>query len=85
MEGVFQVKTGHRMYPKTFIENSLKGMPGEVHIVLEGVNGHTGERLIAIGYRYSSKTTCCLGNLGVRYMDHPYVISWYFADSNSVD
>jgi len=108
MEGIFQVKTGHRMYPKAFIEDSLKGMPGGVHIVLEGVNGPTGERLIAIGYRYSSKTTCCFvmttgagttrpglpyemkypteqGNVGVRYVDRPDVISRYFADSNCVD
>ena len=107
-EGVFQVKTGHRGYPKAFIEDAMKGMPGGVWLVLEGTNRHTEEKLIAIGYRYSTKKTLCFimtpgagstrrgtpyemkfptdhGNVGVRHVDRPDVISKYFKDSNCVD
>ena len=56
VECVLQVKTGHSLYPKKFIEDALKDAPGGVHMVLRGrhPNGHT---LYAIGYCYSSKKT----------------------------
>ena len=60
MEGVFQVKTGHKNYPKRFIEDALKVMPGGVWIVMEGTNANTNEKLVAIGYRYSTKKTTLL-------------------------
>ena len=56
MEGVFQVKGGHSLYPKKFIEHVLEGSPGGVHIVLRGKHP-SGVTLVAIGYRYSSKKT----------------------------
>ena len=56
IEAVLQVKTGHSLYPKKFIEERLKGCPGGIHIVLKGRHP-TGPILIAIGYRYSSKKT----------------------------
>jgi len=31
-------------------------MPGGVHIVLEGINAYTEEKLYAVGYHYSKKT-----------------------------
>ena len=54
IECVLQVKTGHSLYPKAFVEQALKESPGGVHIVLRArhANGHS---LYAIGYRYSSK------------------------------
>ena len=55
IEGVLQVKTGHSLYPKEFITETLKGMPGGIHVVLKG--NHDGIDLVAIGYRYSSKKT----------------------------
>jgi len=107
-EGVFQIKTGHRGYPKAFIEDAMKGMPGGVWLVMEGINKRTDEKLIAVGYRYSTKKTLCFvmtpgagstrkgapyemkfptdhGNVGVRHVDRPDVISKYFKDSNCVD
>ena len=51
-----QVKTGHSLYPKNFIEDVLDGSPGGVHIVLKGQHPN-GKILVAIGYRYSSKKT----------------------------
>ena len=42
-EGVFQIKTGHRSYPKVFIEDAMKGMPGGVWLVMEGINKRTDE------------------------------------------
>ena len=52
--GVFQVKTAHSLYPKKIIETTLSCMPGGVHIILEGTHPN-GQRLIALGYRYSTK------------------------------
>jgi hypothetical protein len=54
--GVFQVKTAHALFPKKIIESTLSGMPGGVHIVLEGTHPN-GQHLIALGYRYSTKKT----------------------------
>ena len=53
---MFQVKTNSSLYPKKFIEETLEGMPGGVHIVLEGIHGE-GQKVIAVGYRYSVKKT----------------------------
>jgi hypothetical protein len=57
MESIFQVKTAHKDYPKKFIDEKMKNMPGGVHLVLEGAHYTTEEKLIAIGYRYNSKKT----------------------------
>ncbi len=57
VESVFQIKTGHKLYPKKFIEETMEGMPGGVHLILEGTHQHTEERLIAVGYRYSTRKT----------------------------
>ncbi len=57
IESIFQVKTAHKDYPKKFIDEKLKNMPGGVHLVLEGIHEITEEKLIAIGYRYNSKKT----------------------------
>jgi len=54
-EAVLQVKTGHGLFPKKFIEETLKEAPGGVWTVLESI--HDGIPLIAIGYRYSMRTT----------------------------
>ena len=56
IECILQIKTGHSLYPKEFVQNALKDTPGGVHVVLKGrhPNGHT---LYAIGYRYLSKKT----------------------------
>jgi hypothetical protein len=35
------VKAGHGGYLKAFIEISMEGMPGGVHIVLENIHRHT--------------------------------------------
>jgi hypothetical protein len=34
--GVFQLKQYHASFPKYFIEEALKEIPGGVHILLEG-------------------------------------------------
>ena len=56
IECILQVKTGHSLFPKAFIENALKDAPGGVHIVLRGQHPN-GKTLFAIGYRYSGKKT----------------------------
>ena len=56
IEAVLQIKTGHSLFPKKFIGDSLAGCPGGDHIVLKGTHP-SGSRLVAVGYRYSSKKT----------------------------
>ena len=85
----------------------LKDAPGGTHIVLKG-KGPRGTGLVAIGYRYSSKTTLHFiatenagssrkgnpyemkftdswGNVCVRLVDRPEIISDFFEDSNVID
>lgn len=56
IQSILQIKTGHSLYPKDFIDEVLCNCPGGVHVVLEGIHPD-GMKLIAIGYRYSSKKT----------------------------
>ena len=55
-EAVLQVKQNTGFYPKAFIEEHLKNAPGGVKIVLSALAPNE-QRLIAVGYRYSSKKT----------------------------
>ena len=55
-QAVLQVKTNSGLYPKAFIEEQLKNAPGGVKIVLSGTAPNE-QKLIAVGYRYSSKRT----------------------------
>jgi hypothetical protein len=103
---ILQVKTGHGLFPKSFIEETLKDAPGGVWIVLEAT--HDGVPLLAIGYRYSTRTTLCFvatkdagsttkgnpyemkytddwGNVNVRFVDRPEIISKFFERSNMID
>lgn len=52
MHCILQVKTSHRLFPKSYIEDALANSPGGVHIVLKGRHPN-GKTLIAMGYRYS--------------------------------
>jgi hypothetical protein len=54
-KAVLQVKTGHRLFPKKFIEDMLKDAPGGIWIVLQST--FQGIPLIAIEYCYSTHTT----------------------------
>lgn len=54
-KAVLQVKTGHGLFPKKFIEDTLKDAPGGIWIVLQST--FQGIPLIAIGYCYSTHTT----------------------------
>ena len=56
IQGVFNVKQCHLLYPKKFIAEALDKCPGGVSIVLKGKH-HNGQTLVAVGYRYSSKKT----------------------------
>ena len=71
---MLQVKTGHSLFPKKFIEEVLDGSPGGVHIVLRGRHP-SGKVLVAIGYRYSSKKTLFFimtENAGSTTLGKPY-------------
>jgi len=105
-KAVLQVKTGHGLFPKKFIESALADSPGGVWIVLEAI--HDGVPLIAIGYRYSTRTTLHFvatkdagstakgnpyqmkftddwGNVHVRDVERPDIISRFFENSNTID
>jgi hypothetical protein len=105
-KAVLQIKTGHGLFPKKFIENALEDAPGGIWIVLEAI--HDGVPLIAIGYRYSTRTTLLFvatkdagttrkgnpyqmkftddwGNVHIRDVDRPDIISKFFESSNSID
>ena len=107
MEAIYQVKSNHGLYPKQYIEDTLKEAPGGTSIVLQGEHPD-GPTLVAVGYRYNSKVTLCFvitknagstkkgkpyemkfadshGNVHVRLVDRPAVISDFFEVSNTVD
>ncbi len=104
-KAVLQVKTGHGLFPKKFIESTLEGAPGGVWVVLESIQ--EGIPLIAIGYRYSTCTTLHFvatkdagstakgtpyqmkftddwGNIHIRDVDWPDIISRFFQSSNTI-
>jgi len=58
-KAVLQVKTGHGLFPRKFIKNTLEDAPGVVWIVLETT--HEGAPLLAIGYGYSTHTSLHVG------------------------
>jgi hypothetical protein len=57
-KAILQIKKGHGLFPKQFIKDALKDAPGGVWIVLEST--HKNVPLVAIGYRYSTRTTLFL-------------------------
>ncbi len=72
-KAVLQVKTGHGLFPKKFIQDSLKDAPGGVWIVLQST--YQGVPLVAIGYRYSTRTTLhfvATKDAGSTSKDDPY-------------
>lgn len=104
---VLQVKNNSGLFPKSFITDALENAPGGVHIVLKGT-APNGIELVAIGYRYSTKTTLFFvatadagattpgtpyemkytddhGNVCVRFVERPDIISKFFRDSNTID
>ena len=105
-KAVLQVKTGHGLFPKKFIEDALKDAPGGVWIVLQST--YQDVPLVAIGYRYSTRTTLHFvatknagstskgnpyrmkytddwGNIHIRDVDRPDLISKFFEFSNIID
>ena len=52
-ESVGPVKTAHSGYPKDFMNEHLKDLPGGVKLVMKGTHPSGGE-LIATGYKYTS-------------------------------
>ena len=54
-ECILQIKQNHWLFPKQFVESALKDAPGGVQIVLK--TRYRNQTLIALGYRYSRKTT----------------------------
>ena len=54
-KAVLQIKTGSSVFPKAFIDDALKDVPGGVCIVLQATI--KAIPLIAIGYHYITRTT----------------------------
>ena len=76
-ECIFQVKTNHSLFPKKHIEDLLKGAPGGVSVVLQ--SEVEGIHLLAIGYKYNTKSTLffvCTGGAGSTAPGQPYEMKW---------
>jgi hypothetical protein len=56
---VLQVKVAKRLYPKAEIESIMKDKPRGTHVTLKGTHPETGTKLVALGYKYNSKTVMC--------------------------
>ena len=101
------MKNNKSLFPKDFVESTLKDTPSGVHVFLSGSHPN-GTPLVALGYRYSRKTTLFLvfhrdagstlpgtpygmkytddcGNVCVRLIDRPDVVSLFYKDSNIID
>ena len=69
------VKQNHSGFPKNYFDEHLKDAPGGCRIVMEGKHSVTGEKIIAIGYKYCSKKTLhyvATYNAGSTLPGHPY-------------
>ena len=49
------VKMGHGRFPKKFLEEEMKEMPGGCWVVMEGRAEREGVDLVALGYKYNKK------------------------------
>ena len=49
------IKTAHSGFPKKYLFEKLKDLPGGTQLVMEGVHSKIEEKLIAIGYKYLAK------------------------------
>ena len=52
-ESVGPVKNSHKGYPKEYMLEKLKDLPGGVRLIMKGVHPSGGE-LVATGYKYTS-------------------------------
>ena len=107
-EGIFQVKIAKRLFPKEKLEELLKDKAGGSQVVMKGKHPATGVNLIAVGYKYNSKTTLCFvctenagttapgtpyemkytdtnGNICIREVERPSIISNFFHNVNTID
>jgi hypothetical protein len=80
-----QIKTNSSLFPKGYIEAPLENAPGGCKIVLSG--SHKGIPLIAISYRYSTRTTLLFvvtKNAGSTWPGKPYEMKFNDAFGNVV-
>lgn len=82
---VLQIKTNSSLFPKAYIETALENAPGGCKIVLTAT--HRGIPLVAIGYRYSTRTTLLFvatKNSGSTRPGKPYEMKFNDAFGNVV-
>lgn len=63
MNAVLQIKSNHSLFPKDFIQESIKDAPGGSHIVLKTKHLDGDNDLVAVGYRYNAKVPLFLFSL----------------------
>ena len=56
MDGVFQVKTATKLFPKAEIQAIMEDKPGGTHVTLKGTHPESGVKLVALGYKYNCRT-----------------------------
>jgi hypothetical protein len=84
-QSIFQVKIAKKLYPKEELEQMLEGKPGGCHVVMKGMHPETGAVLIALGYKYNSKTTLCFvatENAGATTEGVPYKMKYLDGNGN---
>ena len=72
---IMQIKTGHARYPKNFFEEAMKDFPGGTWIIMEGHAEKENQDLVAIGYKYNTKTVLqfvCTKGAGATKAGEPY-------------
>ena len=52
---IFQINTDHAWFPKKFLEDQMKDMPGSCWILMEGREIKKQVDLVAMGYNYNKK------------------------------
>ena len=107
IEFIGVVKTAHSLFPKKWLEASLKDKSAGSRLVLTGTT-HDGHPLVATGYKYNKRKVLCFistagagntsngnpyiqrwpdehGNLHMREVPRPALISEYFGYSPRID
>jgi hypothetical protein len=78
------IKNSHSLYPKAFLEDTMKEWGGGSHLVLQ--TQYKGVALVAVGYKYNKKKVMCfIFNKGVGHTKNgkPYEARWKDDNNNT--
>jgi hypothetical protein len=84
-EGIFQVKIAKKVVSKRGTGADVRREAWGCHVVMKGTHPETGAVLIALGYKYNSKTTLCFvatENAGSTTEGVPYEMKYLDGNGN---